>query len=166
MTGVAARSVVMAAVLAAMGGGLSLAGCGGSQSVAGWVSSNQLGAWIGTLQSDDSRIDRVLSDHRGAKAVYSDCALLIADVSNSPAGSLPTPDGQLTTDLDRAFRAEEAAGDDCARASAGGPLLAQSARERQRARVLFAAALERVAALTGRTPPTTTSPGGPPGSGS
>lgn len=151
--------MALAAVLTAAAGvgGVSLGGCGGAQTVSGWVSSNQLGAWIGTLEADNDRIATVVREDRGPSVVYSDCALLIADLGNSPAGDLPTPDAELTDDLDKAFRAEEAAGNACADGAHGDQsLLSRSAAERNEATVLFTAALERVMALTGRSPSTST----------
>ncbi len=147
---------------------VSLAGCAGQEQsgdasarVSTWVSGAAGGAAIGTLKADTANVDHVLAHHEAPSAIKTVCALLTNDAETA-IGNLPTPDGQLTTDLDMAYQKAAAAGDDCY-AGAGGSaaLLRRSAAERAALLPLLAAAVDRIQAVTGRTPSTsTTAPSG------
>lgn len=141
----------------------ALAGCAGPDQsgppaarVSAWVSGAGGGSAVGTLEVDSRNIDLALSRNDPAAAIKTVCALLGND-AHIAIGNLPTPDQQLTDDLNRAYEDAAAAGDDCYRGSSGtASLLRRSADERSRLMPLLAAALERVAAITGHTPSTST----------
>ena len=144
-------------------GATVLAGCAGpeesgppSARVSAWVSTAGGGAAIGTLEVDSANIDHALADHQSASAVKTVCALLTND-AETPIGNLPTPDSQLTQELDNAYEKGAAAGDDCFKGAGGSPsLLRRSAEERKALLPLLTTALDRIASITGRTPSTTT----------
>ena len=140
-----------------------LAGCAGQEQsgppaarVSAWVSGAGGGAAIGTLQVETRNIDLALYRHDPAAAIKTVCALLTNDAQTA-IGNLPTPDPQLTADLNRAYEDAAAAGDDCYAGSSGTPsLLQRSAAERARLMPLLAASLDRITHLTGHTPSTST----------
>ena len=144
-------------------GATVLAGCAGpeesgppSARVSAWVSTAGGGAAIGTLEVDSANIDHALADHQSASAVKTVCALLTNDAETA-IGNLPTPDTQLTDDLNNAYEDGAAAGDDCFKGAGGSPsLLRRSAEERKALLPLLTTALDRIASITGRTPSTTT----------
>lgn len=157
------RSTVLSlAVLVAVGSAL-LAGCAGQEQtgppaarVSTWVSGAGGGVAIGTLEVDSRNIDHALSQHDPAAAIKTVCALITND-AQTDIGNLPTPDDQLTTDLNDAYEDASAAGDDCYRgAGAGTPLLERSAAERAKLVPLLSTAVQRIVAVTGRTPSTST----------
>ena len=156
----AALTAALTAVLTAAS---ALAGCAGPDQsgppaarVSAWVSGAGGGSAVGTLEVDSRNIDLALSRHDPAAAIKTVCALLSND-AHIAIGNLPTPDQQLTDDLNRAYEDAAAAGDDCYQGSSGtAPRLSRSADERSRLMPLLATALERVAAITGRTPSTST----------
>lgn len=140
----------------------TLAGCGGLEAsgtpahrLSVWVSGSGMGGTIGTVEADDSRIATVIEEHRGSAAVHTDCALLVTDLSNGAAGDLPSPDTEVTQDLSRAFNDEARAGSTCADHPGDAAVLAQARSAWTTAEVLFQAALDRVAAVTGHAPATT-----------
>jgi hypothetical protein len=140
-----------------------LAACAGpdetgspSQRMHAWVDSTQMGASVATLLADSQRIAQVLSAGTGTGAVHTDCALLTTD-AEAANSNLPTPDQQLTNDLSNAYTLEYNAGDNCYSAgTTNGSLLAQSARERAKARTLLLQALARAEAVGGHPVSTTT----------
>ena len=152
-----------AAVAVALMAASALAGCAGPDQsgspaarVSAWVSGAGGGSAVGALEVDSRNIDLALSRHDPAAAIKTVCALLSND-AHVAIGNLPTPDQQLTDDLNRAYEEAATAGDDCYRGSSGSTsLLRRSADERSRSMPLLAAALERVAAITGHTPSTST----------
>jgi outer membrane murein-binding lipoprotein Lpp len=157
--------VVLVAILV---GAVLLAGCAGQEQsgtpavrVSTWVSGAGGGAAIGTIEVDSRNIDQALAHHNSAAAIKEVCALLTNDAETA-IGQLPTPDNQLTDDLNNAYTDGAAAGDDCYKGAGGtASLLKRSAEERQKLVPLIATALDRIVALTGHTPSTsTTQPAG------
>jgi hypothetical protein len=152
-----------AALTVALIAASALAGCAGQDEsgppaarVSAWVSGAGGGSAVGTLEVDSRNIGLALSRHDPAAAIKTVCALLSND-AHVAIGNLPTPDQQLTDDLNRAYEDAAAAGDDCYQGSSGtASLLRRSADERSRLMPLLATGLERVAAITGHTPSTST----------
>ena len=146
-----------------MVGAWSLVGCAGQEQsgtssarVSTWVSGAAGGAAIGTLGVDSANIDLALAHHEAPAAIKTVCALLTNDAETA-IGNLPTPDSQLTADLNNAYEKGAAAGDDCYQGAAGdSSLLRKSAAERAALLPLLATALERIQAVTGHTPSTST----------
>ncbi len=155
----ARRLVVMTAVVVVSA--WALAGCASQSAnpsvrVSNWVSDVSGGAAIGTLKVDSANVDLALSRHEAPSAVRTVCALLTTDAETA-IGNLPAPDDQLTTDLNNAYEKAAAAGDDCY-AGAGGAarLLRRSAAERKALLPLLTTAVDRIEAITGRSPSTST----------
>jgi hypothetical protein len=151
----AASAVLVAAGL--------LGGCAGQEQsgppaarVASWVSGAGGGASIGALKADAANVALAMSRHDQPAAIKTVCALLTTDAETA-IGNLPTPDSVLTGELDAAYEDAASAGDDCYTGSSGDKaLLARSARERTRLTSLLATAVDRIAAVTGRSPSTST----------
>jgi outer membrane murein-binding lipoprotein Lpp len=143
----------------------ALAGCAGQEQsgkpaaqVSTWVSGAGGGVAIGTLEVDSRNIDLAVSSHDPSAALRTVCALLTNDAQTA-IGNLPTPDTQLTNDLNTAYEDAAAAGDDCYRGS-----LRRSAAERIKLMPLLATAVDRISAITGHSPSTSTTQ--PPAGGS
>jgi hypothetical protein len=153
-------ALLMAVVIA---GSCALAGCAGQEQsgtpsarVSTWVSGAAGGAAIGTLEADSANIDQALAHHEAPAAIKTVCALLTNDAETA-IGNLPTPDNQLTNDLNHAYAKGAAAGDDCYAGAAGDTsLLKRSADERAALVPLLTTAVDRIASVTGRTPSTST----------
>ena len=156
-----ARLVPTVLVLAL--GAAALGGCAGqeqagdpAQRVATWVDEGGGGSAVGNLEVEAKNIDLALAQHNKPAAIREVCALLSND-SQSGIGNLPTPDQDLTTALDNAYMEGTAAGDDCYKGADGeAALLAKSAAERTRMVALLGIAVQRMRAVTGRTPTTDT----------
>jgi len=154
---------VVPAVLALVLGVAALGGCAGqeqsgdlAQQVTTWVDEGGGGSSVGNLEVEARNIDLALAQHNKPAAIREVCALLSND-SQSGIGNLPTPDGQLTTDLDNAYMEGTAAGDDCYKGADGdAALLAKSAAERTHTVALLGIAVRRMATVMGRTPTTDT----------
>ena len=140
-----------------------LAGCAGqeqsgdpAQQVTTWMTQGGGGSSVGNLEVEARNIDLALAQHNKPSAIREVCALLSND-AQAGVGNLPTPDQRLTTDLDNAYVVGTSAGDDCYRGADGDArLLARSAAERARMVTLLGVAVQRVQAVTGRTPTTVT----------
>ena len=150
-------------IVAMLLGAVVLAGCAGQEqsgtpSVRGstWVSGAGGGAAIGSIEVDSRNIDQALAHHNSAAAIKEVCALLTNDAETA-IGQLPTPDNELTNDLNNAYEDGAAAGDDCYKGAGSTPsLLKRSAEERKKLVPLITTALDRIVALTGHTPSTST----------
>ncbi len=151
------------AVLAAT----ALAGCAGQeqsgtmrQRVTTWIDGGG-GSGIGNVEVASRNVDLAIARRNSPAAVREVCALLSNEAQTS-IGNLPTPDEQLTTQLDAAYVDVTAAGDDCYNGASGDArLLARSAAERVKAMGLLATAVGLVESVTGHTPTTaTTAPQG------
>jgi hypothetical protein len=152
--------VLLAALLLAA---VALAGCAGQEQsgtpavrVSTWVSGAGGGSAIGSIEVDSRNIDLALAHHNSPAAIKEVCALLTNDAETA-IGQLPTPDNQLTDDLNNAYTDGAAAGDDCYKGAGGtASLLKRSAEERKKLIPLITTALDRIVALTGHTPSTST----------
>ena len=142
---------------------LVLGGCAGqeqsgapAQRVSTWLGAGAGGAGVGNVEVDSRNVDLALAQHNKPAAIKEVCALLSND-AQSAVGNLPSPDQQLTDALDAAYTAASAAGDDCYRGASGDARsLARSSAERAKLPSLFAVAVRRIVAVTGRTPTTET----------
>jgi hypothetical protein len=144
-------------------GSAFLAGCASqdqigapSARVSSWVSGAGGGSAIGTLEVDSRNADQAFSHHQAAAAIREVCALLTNDAQTA-IGNLPTPDAQLTDELNAAYEDAASAGDDCYKGATGDrTLLHRSASERRRLGSLLTTAIERIHSVTGHTPSTST----------
>jgi hypothetical protein len=159
----------VATVVVAIAVPLLLTACAGAEQsgtpahrVSTWVSGAGAGPSIGAIESDNATIDRALAKHRAAGVIRTACALLSNDATAGNS-NLPTPDNQLTTALENAYQVEYSAGNNCYSGAAGNAsLLRRSADERRQGAADLAQAVQRITAVTGQVPSTTTttSPGG------
>jgi hypothetical protein len=123
--------------------------------VANWMSTSGSGADIGQVEADSDNVTYVLAHHETPSQIKTACALLTTDAQTG-IGNLPTPDTELTDDLNNAYEDAAAAGTDCYHGASGGSLLVRSAQERGKLGPLIATAVDRIEAITGRTPSTST----------
>ena len=152
-------------------GGLAMAGCAGqeqagtpAQQVSTWVSGAGAGAAIGTLDVDSKNIDLAFARHDPTDALLTVC-LLLANDAQVGIGNLPSPDQQLTDDLNTAYATAYDAGMDCYNGAKGSSsLLKRSAAERAKAASQLTTAYNEITSLVGR-PPSTTTTTAPVGSG-
>lgn len=121
-----------------------------------WVSGTGFGGDIGTLVADNARIAKVAPS--GAGALHAACSTMIndAEMANS---SLPSPDPTVTELLTRAYGLEGTAGNECYNAASNPKLLEESQREAIKAEALYEEAIQRIRAITGKAPVTTTTSG-------
>jgi hypothetical protein len=141
-------------------GGVVLGGCaeGGSadQQVTSWINDQGGGSSIGNVEVDVRNVDLAIQQHNSPAAIREVCDLLSNDAQTG-VGNLPSPDQELTEDLNNAFVKATAAGDDCYDGAAGNAaLLARSTAERAQVATLFAIAVQRIEAITGKPPTTET----------
>ncbi len=144
-------------------GALLLVGCAGpgapahpAKAVSSWMTGPGGGSAIGQVEADGRNVDLVLDRHDPSSAVRTACALLTNDALTA-IGNLPTPDLTLTDDLNNAFTVASAAGKDCYNGASGdASLLRRSATERAKLVSLLAVAVDRVEAITGHAPSTST----------
>ncbi|MGO8870459.1 MAG: hypothetical protein ACLQPH_03495 [Acidimicrobiales bacterium] len=166
------RRSALAMALLVTAGCVLVAGCAGQEQsgppsgrVSTWVSGAGGGVAIGTLEVDSRNIAFALSKHDPPAAIKTVCALITND-AQTDIGNLPTPDNQLTNDLNDAYEDASAVGDDCYRGASGDVvLLRRSAAERAKLVPLLTTAVDRIVAVTGHTPSTSTTqppPGGDP----
>ena len=155
----------------------SLGGCAGqeqsgspAQRVSTWMNAGGGGSAIGNVEVASRNVDLALSRHNVPSAIKQVCALL-SNEAQTGIGNLPTPDDQLTTEINAAYEVATAAGNDCFRGADGDrTLMARSTAERTRLIGLLDAVVAHVKRITGKTPTTeTTAPqsgGDPFGGGS
>jgi hypothetical protein len=140
-----------------------LVGCAGQEQsgtpaheVSVWVAGAGAGASIGTVEVDMKNVDLAFSQHDPSGEIRSVCALLASDAGIGN-GNLPTPDQELSNELSTAYATAYDAGTDCYKgAGSNSKLLATSAAERTRTNSQLTTALDRIAAVTGHAPSTTT----------
>jgi hypothetical protein len=123
--------------------------------VSDWMTTSGGGAAIGQVEVDSRNVGLAVSRHDPASAIRTVCALLTTDAQTA-IGNLPTPDNQLTNDLNQAYEDAAGAGTDCYNGASGGALLRRSASERAKLVPLLTTAVDRVVATTGHTPSTST----------
>jgi hypothetical protein len=158
------RGQLGAVTAAVVIGSIALSGCAGQEQagtpahqVTAWVSGAGAGSSIGTVEVDIKNVNLAFSQHDPAGEVRSVCGLLVTDAGTAN-GNLPTPDQQLSDDLSNAYATAYDAGTDCYNGSGGNQkLLATSATLRAKAQAQMATALDRITAVTGHVPSTTTS---------
>ncbi len=142
-------------------GCMVLAGCTLDQvgppatQVDNWMKTSADGAAIGQVEVDSQNVDLALSHHDAPSEIKTVCALLTTDAQTA-IGNLPSPDTTLTDDLNTAYEDAAAAGSDCYTGASGGTLLRRSAAERQKLVPLLTVAIDRVDAITGHAPSTST----------
>lgn len=158
------RPVVRGALAAAcmVAAAVSSAGCAGQEQSG--TPAHQVSTWltgaggvdIGNLEVASRNVDLALTQHNQPAAIREVCDLLSNDAQTG-IGDLPTPDSQLTDELNRAYTVATSAGGDCYDGAAGnGRLLARSAAERRQLFVLLGTAVRRIETITGQTPTTDT----------
>jgi hypothetical protein len=122
-----------------------------------WVSGTNLGEDIGTLVADNARIAKVVPN--GSGAVHAACGTLVTDAEMANT-ELPSPDPEVTDLLTKAYGLEGTAGNECYDAgTTNKKLLAESARNAIKAEALYNQALQRIRAIDGKAPATTTTVG-------
>jgi hypothetical protein len=122
-----------------------------------WVNGTNFGEDIGTLVADNARIAKVVPN--GSGAVHAACATLVTDAEMANT-ELPSPDPEVTDLLTKAYGLEGTAGNQCYDAgSMNKKLLAESARNAIKAEALYNEALQRIRAIDGKVPATTTTVG-------
>jgi hypothetical protein len=124
--------------------------------VSGWITTSGGGAAVGQVEADSRNIGLALSRHNTPAALRTVCALLTTDAQTA-IGNLPTPDSQLTDQLNAAYEDAAAAGNDCYNGADGNAsLLRRSASERAKLVPMLLTAVERITSITGHTPSTST----------
>lgn len=122
-----------------------------------WVNGTNLGADIATLVADNARIAKVVPN--GTGAVHAACGTLVTDAEMANT-ELPSPDPEVTDLLTEAYGLEGTVGNECYDAgSTNKQLLAQSAHNAIKAEALYNEALQRIRAIDGKVPVTTTTAG-------
>jgi len=121
-----------------------------------WVAGAGLGQNLGSIHDDGVHLQMVLDKHNGTNAVHTVCGVMAVDAQTGN-NNLPSPDTRVTQLLARGYSKEYDAAVLCYDAGAdNAALLAKSARSRAAADRLFVAALARIAEISGKTVPTTT----------
>jgi hypothetical protein len=144
-------------------GSTALAGCAAQEQsgtpahqVAAWVAGAGAGSSIGTVEVDIKNVNLAFHQHDPAGEIRSVCGLLVTDAGTAN-GNLPTPDQQLSDDLSAAYGTAYDAGTDCYNGANGNQkLLATSTTLRAKAESQMNIALDRITAVTGKVPSTTT----------
>jgi hypothetical protein len=157
------RVRLLPVVAALVIGAIALGGCAGqeqsgdpAQRVSTWVDQGGGGSSVGNLEVDAKNVDLALSQHNKPAAIREVCDLLSND-GQTGVGNLPTPDQELTTDLDNAYIEATDAGGDCYSGAGGNAaLMSKSATERARMVALLNVAVQRMETVMGRTPTTDT----------
>jgi hypothetical protein len=121
-----------------------------------WVSGTGFGGDIGTLVADNARIAKVAPN--GAGALHAACSTMINDAEMAN-GSLPSPDPTVTDLLSEAYGLEGTAGNDCYNGATNSTLLEEAERDGIRADAYYNEVLQRIRAVDGREPETTTTSG-------
>ncbi len=154
------RSLAVA-VLAVPAAALVLASCAGADQEGSaahqmgvWVSGTGFGEDIGTLIADNARVPEDVVN--GTGAIHAACSTLLNDAEMANT-ELPAPDPTVTDLLTKAYGLEGTAANDCYDAgSTNKALLNTSYRDGIKAQALYQEALERIRAIDGRLPTTTT----------
>ena len=151
--------------------GCLLAACAGAglsgtpaQRMTSWLSASDNGASMGAVTADVHAVEAGLARHQPAGATRTLCALLTTDAQAGNA-DLPTPDSQVTNDLSDAYNDAYAAGNDCYSGAGGNAtLVAKAVVLCHKTLAELKMAVERITAISGVVPSTTTTTL-PPGSG-
>jgi hypothetical protein len=122
-----------------------------------WVSGTSFSEDVGTLVADNARISQVVPN--GVGAVHAACATLVTDAEMANT-ELPAPDPQVTDLLTKAYGLEGTAGNECYDAgTTNRRLLTESVRNAIKAEALYNEVLQRIGAVDGKVPATTTTAG-------
>jgi hypothetical protein len=158
------RFIVTALVLLTGASSVILTSCAGEDQMGSpahrmsvWVDGTSLGQDIGTLIADNARIPKVAAN--GAGALHAACSTMLNDAESANT-ELPSPDSEVTDVLTQAYSLEGTAANDCY--DSGGTntqLLTESRRDTIKAEALFNRALQRIRAIDGQVPSTTTTVG-------
>ncbi len=121
-----------------------------------WVNGTGFGGEIGTLVADNARIAKVAPN--GAGALHGACSTMIndAEMANS---SLPSPDPTVTDLLTQAYGLEGTAGNLCYNGGSDSKQLADAEHDGIKADALYDEVLQRIRAIDGKAPVTTTTSG-------
>lgn len=124
--------------------------------LSGWLTTSDGGSAVGQVEADSRNIDLAIARHNTPAALRTVCALLTTDAQTA-IGSLPTPDTQLTDELNSAYEDAASAGNDCYNGADGNAaLLRRSASERAKLVPMLQTALDRITSITGHVPSTST----------
>jgi hypothetical protein len=158
------RRLVLASLALTSAAAVTLTSCAGQDQMGSpahrmsvWVNGTNFGADIGTLVADNARVAKVVPN--GSGAVHAACGTLVTDAEMANT-ELPSPDPEVTDLLTKAYGLEGTAGNECYDAgSTNKNLLARSARNAIKAEALYNEALQRIRAVDGKVPATTTTVG-------
>jgi hypothetical protein len=154
---------LLAASLVMLSAAVGLSACAGADQegspahrMSVWVSGTGFGGDIGTLVADNARIAKVAPN--GSGALHAACSTMIndAEMANS---SLPSPDPTVTDLLTQAYGLEGTAGNDCYDGASSPTLLSQAERDGIKADAYYDEVLQRIRAVDGHEPETTTTSG-------
>jgi hypothetical protein len=158
------RLLVATLVLLTGASSVALTSCAGEDQIGSpahrvsvWVDGTNLGQDIGTLIADNVRIPKVVAN--GAGALHAACSTMLNDAEAANT-ELPSPDSEVTDLLTRAYGLEGTAANDCY--NSGGTdtkLLTESRRDTIKAEALYNQVLQRIRAIDGKVPSTTTTVG-------
>jgi hypothetical protein len=159
------RRLKMAALVLLSGASaLALTSCAGEDQIGTsahrmsvWVSGTNLGSDIGTLVADNARIPKVVPN--GSGALHAACGTMLNDAEAANT-ELPSPDPEVTDLLTQAYGLEGTAANDCY--DSGGTnmkLLTESRRDSIKAEALYNQVFQRIRAIDGQVPSTTTTVG-------
>jgi hypothetical protein len=158
------RFIVAALVLLTGASSVALSSCAGEDQMGTpahrmsvWVGGTSLGQDIGTLIADNARIPKVVPN--GAGALHAACSTMLNDAEAANT-ELPSPDSEVTNLLTRAYSLEGSAANECYDSgSTNTQLLTESRHDTIKAEALFNQVLQRIRAIDGQVPSTTTTAG-------
>ena len=156
--------LVLASLALTTATALTLTSCAGEDQVGSaahrmsvWVNGTNFGADIATLVADNARIPKVVPN--GSGAVHAACGTIVTDAESANT-ELPSPDPEVTDLLTRAYGLEGTLGNQCYDAgSTNTKLLAQAEHNAIKADALYDEVLQRIRAVDGKVPVTTTTGG-------
>jgi hypothetical protein len=158
------RLTVATLVLSTGVSALALTSCAGEDQLGSpahrmsvWVDGTSLGSDIGTLVADNARIPKVVPN--GSGALHAACSTMLNDAEAANT-ELPSPDSEVTDLLTQAYGLEGTAANDCY--NSGGTntkLLTQSQHDSIKAEALYNQVFQRIRAIDGQVPSTTTTVG-------
>jgi hypothetical protein len=99
--------------MAAVAACLLLGGCSGRPTVAGWAQSSGVIGLDNTVASDVQGIVGATAHHKPSQLIVTICDALFSDASQAYDSVLPTPDAQVTNELDSAYVDLENGAQDC-----------------------------------------------------
>jgi hypothetical protein len=155
--------LVLASLALTTAAAVTLTSCAGEDQMgspahrmSAWVKGTNFGADIATLVADNARIPKVAPN--GSGALHAACGTLVTDAESANT-ELPSPDSQVTDLLTQAYGLEGTSGNQCYNAASNKQLLATSEHNAIKADALYDEVLQRIGAIDGRVPVTTTTAG-------